>query len=104
MLGNLIENACKWANGSVTVAGAVSGGALHIRIDDDGPGIPDNVAEAVFGRGTRLDETAPGHGHGLAIVRDISGLYGGAVDIGASASGGASIRLTLPGAQALAPA
>ena len=104
MLGNLIENACKWANGSVTVAGAVSGGALHIRIDDDGPGIPDNVAEAVFGRGTRLDETAPGHGHGLAIVRDISGLYGGAVDIGASASGGASIRLTLPGAEAAAPA
>ena len=103
MLGNLIENACKWANGSVTVDGAVSGDKLHIRIDDDGPGIPDHVAEAVFRRGARLDETAPGHGHGLAIVRDITGLYGGAVDIGASASGGASIRLTLPGATAMAP-
>ncbi|MFQ5566698.1 MAG: ATP-binding protein [Paracoccaceae bacterium] len=97
MLGNLVENACKWANGQVTVAGAISGDELHIRVDDDGPGIPDHVAEAVFQRGARFDETAPGHGHGLAIVRDITGLYGGTVDIGASAAGGASIRLTLPG-------
>lgn len=103
MLGNLVENACKWASGSVTVSGAVSGDELHIRVDDDGPGIPDHVAEAVFRRGARLDETAPGHGHGLAIVRDITGLYGGAVDIGVSATGGASIRLTLPGATAMAP-
>jgi len=76
---------------------------LHIRIDDDGPGIPDHVAEAVFRRGTRLDETTPGHGHGLAIVRDITSLYDGAVDIAASASGGASIRLTLPGANTIEP-
>jgi len=103
MLGNLVENACKWANGSVIVAGAVSGDALHIRIDDDGPGIPDHVTEAVFRRGTRLDETTPGHGHGLAIVRDITSLYDGTVDIAASATGGASIRLTLPGANATAP-
>ena len=101
MLGNLVENACKWAKGSVTVAGAVSGDELHIQIDDDGPGIPDHVAEAVFRRGARFDETAPGHGHGLAIVRDITGLYGGTVDIVASVMGGASIRLTLPGATAM---
>ncbi|MHA1529177.1 MAG: ATP-binding protein, partial [Alphaproteobacteria bacterium] len=103
MIGNLVENACKWADGTVIVAGAISGNALQIRVDDDGPGIPDHVAEAVFRRGARLDETAPGHGHGLAIVRDITGLYGGAVEIGASATGGASIRLTLPGADAVAP-
>ncbi len=104
MLGNLIENACKWATGSVTVTGAVCAGELQIRIDDDGPGIPDQVAEAVFRRGARLDETAPGHGHGLAIVRDITGLYGGAVDIAASATGGASVRLTLPGTSTTTPA
>jgi signal transduction histidine kinase len=103
MLGNLIENACKWAKGAVSVAASVSGGALQIRIDDDGPGIPDRVAEAVFRRGARLDETAPGHGHGLAIVRDIAGLYGGEVEIGASVMGGASILLTLPGTAAPAP-
>jgi signal transduction histidine kinase len=87
----------------VSVAASVSGGALQIRIDDDGPGIPDRVAEAVFRRGARLDETAPGHGHGLAIVRDIAGLYGGEVEIGASVMGGASILLTLPGTAAPAP-
>ena len=98
MLGNLIENACKWAKGSVTVAASVSGDTLRIQVDDDGPGIPDHVAEAVFRRGARLDETAPGHGHGLAIVRDITSLYGGEVVVGKSDKGGASIRLSLPGA------
>jgi signal transduction histidine kinase len=99
ILGNLVENAFKWAKGSVAVVASVSGATLIIRVDDDGPGIPDQVAEAVFRRGERLDETTPGHGHGLAIVRDITGLYGGAVAIGASDMGGASIRLTLPGAR-----
>ena len=102
MLGNLIENACKWAAGSVIVAGAVTGNELHIQVDDDGPGIPGQIAEAVFLRGARLDENTPGHGHGLAIVRDIADLYSGTVDICASAMGGASIRLSLPGAAALA--
>ncbi len=100
VLGNLIENACKGAKNSVTVVASVSGGILSIQVDDDGSGIPEQVAGAVFRRGERLDETAPGHGHGLAIVRDIIDLYNGEVAIGVSDMGGASNHLTLPGASA----
>jgi len=100
ILGNVIENACKWARRSVSVEAALEGDRLELRVEDDGPGIPEKVAEAVFARGARLDQSAPGHGHGLAIVRDIVRLYGGAVAVGASTLGGASIRLSLPGAAA----
>jgi signal transduction histidine kinase len=103
MLGNLIENACKWAAGSVIVTGSIGDNELHIQVDDDGPGIPDQIADTVFLRGTRLDESAPGHGHGLAIVRDIAELYNGSVEIGTAATGGTSIRLSLPGAVSKAP-
>jgi signal transduction histidine kinase len=102
MLGNLLENACKWAKAAVTISAAVSDDCLRIEVSDDGPGIPEAVSRAVFRRGARFDETAPGHGHGLAIVHDIAALYGGAVVAGVSSLGGASIRLTLPGA--IAPA
>jgi len=98
ILGNVVENACKWAKSWVSVSASVSDAQLTLRIEDDGPGIPDEVSHEVFRRGARLDEAAPGHGHGLAIVHDIVGAYSGAVEIGTSAAGGAAIRVTLPGA------
>lgn len=98
LLGNVLENACKWARRAIVVEAEVSGDRLEIRLDDDGPGIPDAVAGTAFRRGGRLDETAPGHGHGLAIVRDIVESYGGTVTVGRSTLGGTSIGLRLPGA------
>ena len=53
---------------------------MVLSVDDDGPGIPEDAAEALLERGTRLDEATPGHGIGLAIVKDIARSYGGDVD------------------------
>lgn len=103
ILGNLAENACKWAKGRVSVSTAVEGPNLAIRVEDDGSGISDTVAERVFRRGARLDESVPGHGHGLAIVRDIAALYRGEVEIGRSELGGAAVTVTLPRATAARP-
>jgi signal transduction histidine kinase len=102
MLGNVAENACKWARNSVAIEGTISGGLLTIRIDDDGDGFSDLAREMVFRRGVRLDETTPGHGHGLAIVDSIATLYGGKVDICDREGGGGCICLTLPGTSAQA--
>ena len=73
-----------------------AGGRLLVHVDDDGPGLPEAAREAVFRVGQRLDEGVPGHGLGLAIVRDIAALYGGRVAIGTSPLGGARVILELP--------
>jgi two-component system sensor histidine kinase PhoQ len=109
LLGNLLDNACKWARSEVTLrADAVSAtgaGGLQIRIviDDDGPGIAPDLRGEIFDRGRRGDETKPGSGLGLAIVRDIAALYGGEVEIGdvpgRAPDGGLRATLTLPGAR-----
>ncbi len=96
MVGNLVENACKWARRRVHVAATLDGDHLTIRVEDDGPGIPPAQVESIFRRGTRLDENAPGHGHGLAIVRDIARLYGGRVEVTRAQLGGAAVALELP--------
>ena len=67
-----------------------------LTVDDDGPGIPEQAAQALLKRGTRLDESTPGHGIGLAIVREIAASYGGTLEIGESRLGGASIRVSIP--------
>jgi len=102
LAGNLLDNACKWCERRVTIRaephsdhGAVASGIV-MTIDDDGPGIPADAAEALLKRGTRLDESTPGHGIGLAIVREIAGSYGGTLDIGESPLGGARIRVSIP--------
>ena len=74
MLGNLIDNACKWAQTRVTVSARAEADRILFTIDDDGPGLPADQRGAVFDRGTRLDESVPGSGLGLAIVRDIAEL------------------------------
>ncbi|MCK6454019.1 MAG: sensor histidine kinase [Alphaproteobacteria bacterium] len=97
LLGNLVDNACKWARRQVFVKTTASGGRIEITVDDDGPGLPEDQRSAVFQRGTRLDESTPGTGLGLSIVRDVAGLYGGSVTLDASPLGGLRAILTLPG-------
>jgi signal transduction histidine kinase len=99
MLGNLMDNACKWARAQVRVAVEVGTPALVILIDDDGPGIPPARREAALTRGGRLDETAPGTGLGLDIVREIAELYRGRLRLEDSPLGGLRARLELPGDQ-----
>jgi signal transduction histidine kinase len=98
MLGNLIDNACKWALARVTVSAHAEADRILFTIDDDGPGLPADQRGAVFDRGTRLDESVPGSGLGLAIVRDIAELYHGAIALEDSALGGLRAVLTLPAA------
>ncbi|MDX1484796.1 MAG: sensor histidine kinase [Alphaproteobacteria bacterium] len=97
MLGNLMENACKWANTRVTVeAKAAEGGRMRVTVEDDGPGLGPEDREAALTRGRRLDETVPGSGLGLAIVSEIAGLYDGALTLDDAALGGLSATLDLP--------
>lgn len=95
MLGNLLDNACKWAHHRVRVS-AESGDVVTIQVDDDGPGVPEGQREDVLQRGVRADEAAPGSGFGLAIVRDLAELYGGSVRLDVSPLGGTRAVLTLP--------
>lgn len=95
MLGNLMENACKWTASRVVVS-AVRDDAIVVAVDDDGRGIPVEMREAVLRRGVRADEAAPGSGLGLAIVRDLVELYGGTIALGDSPLGGLRVALRLP--------
>jgi two-component system sensor histidine kinase PhoQ len=102
LLGNLLDNACKWARSQVRIesgidAAANSRTALHLVIEDDGPGIAEVDRARVLVRGGRADEATPGHGIGLAMVHDTVALYGGVMHIDASRLGGARFDLKLPG-------
>lgn len=97
MLGNLMDNACKWARSRVQVAVGSEGRRLTILIDDDGPGIAPEARAAVLTRGARLDQTVPGSGLGLDIVRELAELYRGALRLEDSPLGGLRARLELPG-------
>ena len=96
MLGNLMDNAGKWARSRVRVRCEKAGARLTFRIEDDGPGLSAEQRARVGARGERLDESVPGSGLGLAIVRDISRLYGGFFALEASPLGGVMARLELP--------
>ncbi|MYN14383.1 ATP-binding protein [Pusillimonas sp. TS35] len=98
MLGNVMENACKWARSRVAVNVGLDGHELYITVDDDGPGLPPEQYDAIFERGVRMDERRPGHGLGLAIVRDLAGVYGGGVSAAKSPLGGLRVHLRLPAA------
>ena len=103
MLGNLLDNACKWAKSRVVVRAHLlpprdGSHVVEILVDDDGPGIAPALRDAVLQRGVRADEAAPGSGFGLAIVRELADLYGGAIALDAAPAGGLRARLTLPSA------
>ncbi len=97
MAGNLVDNACKWCEkqARVTIKPAGSGGMIF-SVADDGPGVPPEAREALLQRGMRLDENTPGHGIGLAIVKDIAESYGGHLAIQESSLGGAQFTITIP--------
>ena len=105
MLGNLLDNAGKWASSRITLRlvldlAAETGGQdfLDITIDDDGPGLSEDQREQAVKRGRRLDETKPGSGLGLSIVADLAAVYAGQFSLNASPEGGLRATLRLPAA------
>ena len=97
--GNLLDNACKWCASKVRLTMRAlqkenpANGNFQLIVEDDGPGIPAAAADSLLERGMRLDESAPGHGIGLAIVKEIATSYGGSISIGSSELGGAKISV-----------
>jgi len=110
MLGNLVDNACKWATSRVDIEVFVERPErttdrdfFHVLIDDDGPGLSPDARQEVLSRshrGRRLDESKPGSGLGLSIVVDLAVLYGGRLELGTAPIGGLRTELVLPAAPA----
>jgi len=103
MLGNLIDNACKWASGRVEVAAFAAADEVIVVVDDDGPGIDPARRTEVLHRGVRDDERIPGSGLGLSIVADLARIYDGRLSLGESPLGGLRAELALPAVVAAAP-
>ena len=95
MLGNLMENACKWAHGKVLVSVVATDSKVLVTIIDDGPGLPKAERDAVIGRGVRLDERKPGSGLGLGIAAELAALHNGKLEISVAPSGGVAATLHL---------
>lgn len=96
VMGNLLENAFKWCHHRVEIEACnVDGNTLQLSVSDDGPGIKESLYNEILKRGTRGDETTPGHGIGLAIVAEIVRLHEGKTEIGRSDLGGAKITIIL---------
>ncbi len=98
LLGNLLDNACKWAAGKVRIAARRANDRLKVEIGDDGPGIAADQRAKALQRGGRLDERKPGSGLGLTIALDLATLYGGSLTLGQSTLGGLKVELDLPAA------
>jgi signal transduction histidine kinase len=104
MLGNLVDNACKWAASRVSIDVANvqthtnAAPSIRIVVDDDGPGLSASDRESAGKRGQRLDETKPGSGLGLSIVTELAALYGGTLKLDSAPAGGLRAELTLPSA------
>jgi signal transduction histidine kinase len=96
MIGNLVENACKWARSTIVMVVRHSAEGLDIHIEDDGPGLPEHERQRVLERGRRLDEAIAGSGIGLSIVADLVELYGGEIDLQTAALGGLSVLVRIP--------
>jgi signal transduction histidine kinase len=103
-VGNLVDNACKWAEERVFIEVLVEqagragpGPMLRIIVDDDGRGLSSSERAQVSRRGQRLDESKPGSGLGLSIVVDLAALYGGSLTLGTAPIGGLRAELVLPG-------
>jgi signal transduction histidine kinase len=103
MVGNLVDNGCKWARSRVAIevlsdqpADISDKGRVRIIVDDDGPGLSPGQREQVALRGQRLDVTKPGSGLGLSIVVELARLYGGVLTLGTAPIGGLRAELALP--------
>ena len=105
MVGNLVDNACKWASSRVAIEvvrerpdAASERQVVRVIVDDDGRGLSPSEREQVAKRGRRLDETKPGSGLGLSIVLELAGHYGGGLTLGTAPLGGLRAELVLPAA------
>ena len=96
MVGNLMENACKWAGSEVMVRILDDAQALIIEVTDDGKGLSPEEREGALKRGVRLDETTPGTGLGLSIVKELAELHRGSLELGDAALGGLKATLSFP--------
>lgn len=96
ILGNVVDNAYKWADQRVTIGCIDTPDGFAITIDDDGPGVPADQRSAILQRGVRMDELKPGSGLGLAIASELVALYRGQIVFDSSPLGGLSVRLFLP--------
>lgn len=96
LLGNLLDNAYKWSKGNVRLAAADGKTSLTLTVEDDGPGIPAQLAERILQRGARADQSTPGQGIGLAVVASIVQAYGGEIVIATSGLGGAMMTVRMP--------
>lgn len=96
LLGNVIDNACKYGRHSVEVSAKRLNRDLQIIIDDDGPGVSEDTKHLILTRGIRADTASPGQGIGLAVTVDILSSYGGTIDITQSPLGGARFALRIP--------
>lgn len=103
MLGNLMDNACKWAKARVRVDVRRQDDRLFLTIEDDGDGLAPSQREEVLKRGRRLDESVPGTGLGLSIVVDLASLYGGGLTLDDAELGGLAAKLHLPAAEKARP-
>jgi signal transduction histidine kinase len=101
IVGNAMENACKWGRARVRVRAEPLGDErLRVTVEDDGPGLPPEGRETVIRRGARLDEDAPGSGLGLSIIDELARAYGGALALDAATLGGLRLTVDLPRAEA----
>jgi signal transduction histidine kinase len=100
MVGNLLDNACKWASSQVKASAQPAEGKRRfvVVIDDDGPGLTEEQRKKVVKRGQRMDESKPGSGLGLSIVADLAHLYKGRFELEPSPEGGLRAKLELPAA------
>jgi signal transduction histidine kinase len=96
LLGNLLDNAWRWARHMIRLDAALHGATARVTIEDDGPGIPAPERAAAVEPGRRLDESGEGHGFGLSIARELAELHGGSLALGEATSGGLTVVVTLP--------
>ena len=99
IVGNVMENACKWSAGKVRVTAEGAEAQLRLTVEDDGAGLPPERRAEVLQRGARLDEKTPGSGLGLSIVDELARAYGGSIRLDGSSLGGLMVEILLPRAE-----
>ncbi|RYE63260.1 MAG: ATP-binding protein, partial [Oxalobacteraceae bacterium] len=96
IVGNLLDNAFKWAGSLVAIDARTDGRSIVITLNDDGPGISDDTIAKAFLPGVRMDETVPGDGFGLTIANELAQLYGGSIVLRNQDGKGLRQTITLP--------
>jgi len=95
LVGNLLDNACKWAKSRIALSIEEAPRRLTLTVDDDGPGFPEDV-ESLATRGVRADSQVPGQGIGLSTIAELLKAYNGTMQLARSPLGGAQVRIDLP--------